>query len=500
MKPVSGRSRNHPPLRNPGISITNSPSKTVTIDSTTSSLFSNTLTISNLLIAASSGVTNTLYLNNTGSITVHILDGLSVGDDEPFDEDSTASILISTNSALLIDGVLGDPFNINDGSVTILGGSLTVTNSPLLIGASDEAVASLTISNATTQLQEIVAGNAGTTTANIQLLGGITTVNSSLTLGSNDVSSGNLTLTCGGLLVVTNAPIFIGGGESSNGSLILSNATALAADISIGSGFRCFGALAIDAGTVTLGGSLDLGSESSVGNVFLNGGLLVITNGETIVGDEQGNAAIIVQNGLFLAREIRVGNTSHSDGKLVINGGTVQLSSYLAVGFGSESTARVFVNGGQLVVTNNLIGIGNYACCDPACINVAGGLLAANYILVGLGVPSFAAGTIAVDNGTLTASTGITLGACAIGNSGFLTVGGGQVIVTNATSSGFVDVRDGMLTLTNGTLQVDNLVMTNTCSQFVHTGGTLLASNVILDPNAFRILSVTPQSNDVLIT
>ena len=42
--------------------------------------------------------------------------------------------------------------------------------------------------------------------------------------------------------------------------------------------------------------------------------------------------------------------------------------------------------------------------------------------------------------------------------------------------------------------------MTNTCSSLVHTGGTLIVGNVILDPNAFRIVSVTPQSNNVLVS
>jgi hypothetical protein len=44
------------------------------------------------------------------------------------------------------------------------------------------------------------------------------------------------------------------------------------------------------------------------------------------------------------------------------------------------------------------------------------------------------------------------------------------------------------------------LVITNPCAQFVHTGGTLIIGNIVLDPNMFRIVSVTPTGNDMLVT
>ncbi len=72
--------------------------------------------------------------------------------------------------------------------------------------------------------------------------------------------------------------------------------------------------------------------------------------------------------------------------------------------------------------------------------------------------------------------------------------------MTNTAHTAFVDVQDGELTVDGGTLQVDTLVMTNACSSFSHTGGTLIVGSVILDPNAFRIVSVTRQSNNVLVS
>lgn len=63
-----------------------------------------------------------------------------------------------------------------------------------------------------------------------------------------------------------------------------------------------------------------------------------------------------------------------------------------------------------------------------------------------------------------------------------------------------LDVRQGELIVSGGVLQADTLVITNACAQFIHTGGTLIVSNVVLDPNTFRIVSLARQSNDMLVT
>ena len=76
----------------------------------------------------------------------------------------------------------------------------------------------------------------------------------------------------------------------------------------------------------------------------------------------------------------------------------------------------------------------------------------------------------------------------------------GSLIVTNATGTGVLEVRHGELILNGGLLQADTLVMMNPCASFVHTGGTLIVGSVTLDPNTFRVVSVTRQGNDMLVT
>src|SRR5207245_10863386 len=55
--------------------------------------------------------------------------------------------------------------------------------------------------------------------------------------------------------------------------------------------------------------------------------------------------------------------------------------------------------------------------------------------------------------------------------------------VTNATDDATLDLRAGKFIFSGGVLQVDKLVITNACARFIHNGGTLLYSQLVLDPN-----------------
>ena len=211
--------------------------------------------------------------------------------------------------------------------------------------------------------------------------------------------------------------------------------------------------------------------------------MLVATNGSTTVGGDPGIGRFIISDGVFLGQSL-----AYTEGHSRIEGGTSILSSSLTI----FALALPSIRGGQLFVTNGPIAIDGHSEYD-----ISGGLFAAQTIELGIDD----IGTLSVSGGSVTVSTGITMGTC--DNSFFIGYGlitGGELIVTNGSHSAYIDAQNGQLTLSSGTLQVDNLVMTNTCSQFIHTGGTLIVGNVILDPNAFRIVSVTRQSNDVLIS
>ncbi len=128
-------SLNKPPsIHQSAILITNAASETVTIDATTATKFKSSLTISNLVVGAPSA-TDTLYLDNTGTIALHILSSLTVGISFNIygGEDPGGGVLISSNSALIVDGLQGGQL-VDDGTMVMEGGSLITTNCSLQVG------------------------------------------------------------------------------------------------------------------------------------------------------------------------------------------------------------------------------------------------------------------------------------------------------------------------------------------------------------------------------
>jgi len=479
-----------PSIVQPAVLITNAASATVVIDTITANSFTSTLTISNLSVSPPSGSTDTLYLENTGTIALHILNGLAI-DINPVSPFGGGE-LICTNSTLIIDGLSGGQLQ-DDGTMVIMGGSLIVTNCSLQVAASFYPAAGLLIiSNGVAQARDVTITSGDSSSGTIEVMGGTMVLSSFLIVGNGiDGSPASMLVANGGQLIVTNDETDIGGNYESSGNLTVSNAGFLAADVFLG-GTRSIGELMINNGTVTLSGQLGIGdSEQGSGSVFLDGGKLVVTNGETRLGvGTPSGGSLAVSDGLFLARDVYVG-AFESDATLFIDGGISILSSNLQIGVG-ESDATVWITGGQLFVTNAPMVVDDEAQCI-----ISGGQLAAKTIELG----SFVGGSLVVDGGSVTVSEGITLGDCSddlvVGS---VSVDGGQLTVTNAAGTGFIDVRNGELTLASGTLHVDKLVMTNVCSSLIHTGGTLIVGSVVLDPNAFRITSVTREGNNLRVT
>ena len=83
-------------------------------------------------------------------------------------------------------------------------------------------------------------------------------------------------------------------------------------------------------------------------------------------------------------------------------------------------------------------------------------------------------------------------------NNNFVELNSGTLTVTN-NGAGVLEVRNGELIVTGGVLQADTLLITNPCAEFLHTGGTVIVSNMVLDPNLFRIASITRESIDTRI-
>jgi len=88
--------------------------------------------------------------------------------------------------------------------------------------------------------------------------------------------------------------------------------------------------------------------------------------------------------------------------------------------------------------------------------------------------------SLIIAGGTLLCN-GVTVGfGASAGCDNLLEIGRRHLISTNRSASSVLEVRRGKLIFNGGLLQVDKLVITNACSQFVHNGGTLIIGTLVL--------------------
>ena len=174
-------SLNHyPTITNESVLITNTASKTVTIDSFIPLFEQDALTISNLTVGGTGGASNTLSLNDMnsgGPVPLHVLNGFAI---------TNSGVLLVTNSMLRVDGILGGNFNV-DGTVQMLQQADVQVNEAVF---SSNAVVQFALG---TTSSVIVVSNNLTIAGSINVVdgGGLTTTNYTLfTYGGTLIDNG----------------------------------------------------------------------------------------------------------------------------------------------------------------------------------------------------------------------------------------------------------------------------------------------------------------------
>lgn len=323
-------------------------------------------------------------------------------------------------------------------------------------------------------------------------------------VGYNPGSSNNTVLVSdpGSLWNNNGAANFFFGYSGAGNSLIISNGGS----VTMFSGYQSFvgynASSSNNAVVITGSGSVwsneDLyfgywGSSNSL--VVASGGKLAVTYGFFEMGPfGSANSLVVSNGGQVLVSNGFVDGTNNS--VLITGTGSVWSNGYdlELVSYGARDTL-VISNGG--LVVDNVANLGGSSNGSSMMARVADGAIWRNTSLsVGNQGQS---NSLVVAGGSVYAAS-LVVGAASATCDNILELDSGSVIVTNAGATGALEVRDGQLILKGGTLQADTLVITNSCAQFMHTGGTLLVSNIVLDPNTFRIVSVTPQTNDMLVT
>jgi len=303
-------------------------------------------------------------------------------------------------------------------------------------------------------------------------------------------------------------------GVNGQGTLAVSNGMVLSGALEIGENPGAQGTINMGGGTNVSDGYMFVGyAGGSTGTVWQTGGLTVVTNALTRIGNN-GIGQYTLSNGTWLARDVIVGFTAGAQGTLTVAGGTAAMVGPFNIAGGPSSsgygTGTVLVTGGDFVITNQPqnvgLGSGDFIVDGTLVVTNGGTLLATNsFTFVGYhgsgilsnqgGVATFkdfdvgslpgSRGTLSVAGGTLALSGVLTVGGS--GSTGIVQITGGQLVVTNdptSVGSGSGFVIDGSATVTNGgsiTASNATTVVGNVGSgSFTELGGSTLFNTLVV--------------------
>src|ERR1039458_3954620 len=347
-------SLNLAPTNPQSVFITNAVTKTVTIDSTTSSNFPQTMTVNSLTLSGA-GVVNTLLLSNAGPTPpLQVLNAVTI---------ANGGALLISNSELVVDNVGGASGgfdglvvgNSGQGALTVNGGTLMLDGGINLGGNS---------------------GSAGTLTLN----GGEIMLNGGINVGAPG-ALGTAWVT-GGQVICTNlfALLFIGGGQNV-GLMVVSNGLVSASQIYVESS----GTLSIQGGEVS-----DVGGASSPIDTFY-GGTIIFNSGRL-------ETASLVGSQLFV-----IGDGTHAATMQLLGGGTLDFSFS---GDGIIVASNSFLTGCGYIKASPVL---NFGTITNDC---AGGTLTFAYDVTNTGLVVAASGAIidfngpTINNGVIDARAG----------------------------------------------------------------------------------------------
>jgi len=382
-----------------------------------------------------------------------------------------------------IDSTLNDSGTLSVGDFQGTGvvwftrGTLAVTNGITYVGFL--GTGQMTCSNSLVNLATLTVGASMGHAGTLTLIGGTVTASGTLTIAEQPFTRGTVWVT-GGELFTTNRPTYVG--YSGVGQMTISNGTVQAYVTTVGSLTGSCGTLTIVGGTNLITGGCILGMGSgSTGTMWLVSGRIDGSVSNSIVIADQGVGNFTMSNGTARLRHISVGQNSGSSGTFTLTAGTIttKIGAFGGVGFSLGSTvnskAMAWIKGGQFDSSETDIAV---AQSGTASLTVSNGNVGARNLFV---ASAGGSGTLTIAGGTSCVYSDLTVGTtCAA--TGVVLVTGGSLFVTNPTHNAVLEIRSGTVSVSGGMLQIDSLVVTNTCARFVHTGGNLSIESLLLDP------------------
>ncbi len=373
--------------------------------------------------------TSSLILEGDGSLTTgmnnnHISLGLNNGDN--------VTAVLRDNA---VWSHIGGDFNVSDvdpsqASLTLSGSATLSSGGRIYVSKNANTVATLTVSENSNLLanENLVVGQGAGTKGTLTQSGGTIVVGNETWIGNNAGGDGTFTMT-GGTLTGNNW--FVVGRNGSNGVFNMSGGSI----------------------TKTNGGNFIIGDRFET-----DGG-----SGEMTVS---GTAELTIDN------ELWVGSGANTTGTLNIQGGTVTLKNWVAIGRGG-GTGTLNVEGGTITKAVNddaafIVGPGGGT---NGTLNQTGGTIAVTAGDTWLGESG--TGTWNMSAGTLT-STNLVIGRNGAGQGTFNLSGTGSV-EANAVFFGQQDTAQGTLNLNGGTLATNFMEVGTGTGQLNFNGGVVKA-------------------------
>jgi T5SS/PEP-CTERM-associated repeat protein len=416
-----------PPDDTAFIRITNDLTKTITIDAQTPVT---NLTVQKLTLSAPPGATNTLIVQDLGPGNPLIFQtGLEMED---------GAVLHLTNSSMELQ-LMFDHVNI-DGSMILDNGSIIFGDNTVTTRVGRATSGTLTINSGTVTAGIMTVGGTNQSSGTLNLTGGTLTVSSFLSLGRNPTTTGTALIT-GGLLSVLNDDTRVG--DSGNGQMVVSNATAVLTNLTIGRDAATVGGF-----TLQNGGSVQLSNDLSIarfpgssGTLSVSGGMLQAPSQKIYVGRE-GGGQMTVSGGTVFASSLLLAanNTNSSSGTATFSGGNVTLTSSLAVGSASVSAGQFALTGGSVVVSN-VSGSATVTVANGTLSLAGGSLTADNLAVTNSGAFGFNSGMLVTKHTSVANGSPFVVGdginpATLYLNGGTHSFANGLVISSNATLAG----------------------------------------------------------------
>ncbi len=493
--------------------ITNAVTKTVTVDSLTASV---NLSLRGLTISAPVGSSNTLGLLNVplgtplttskpllvGSRAILAITNSAVSAADSFD--------IAGGGLILDSGSLTCAANCDfqSGRITVNSGTLSATlgTTGIRMGRFSGANANLTINGGSVNTLRVTLGSVSGAQSSLTLAGGNLICNDSLSLAQLPATSGSVMMTAGNLFV-TNGTTKIA--DRAPATFTQSGGTSAFADLSIGD--LGVGTFDLSGGIMTVtphttndlaivgnqengdlnqsGGLVVIRNELHVSdfpgvlaNVNISGGQFFATNDLVAIG-RYGTGTLTVSNSTVVLTNTSIGRHDTSDGTLTIQAnGKVFLIADLSIARFTSSTGHAFVNGGLLSVTNDDVWVGRGGIAD---MTISSGFVNVKSLHVGesddgTNAPS---GRLTISGGTTVMSSNLVLGTASL-CTGDATLNGGNVFVTNTTSTAKLVLNQGVFTMNQGVVTADQILVTTSGAQLIFTGGTLRARSLSISNGA----------------